>query len=110
MENNVRPINAHTFEQHLRDWQQDIENDYYIEPYKRQIISDTLQTAIEDLADNPVIEAIPVVHGRWITSSDIPDTLICSVCGRKYDMYHFDQKDMPFCLCGAKMDGGDDNG
>ena len=54
----------------------------------------------------PTIDAAPVVHGRWITSSDIPDTLICSVCGRRYDMYHFDQMDMPFCLCGAKMDGG----
>lgn len=54
--------------------------------------------------DAPTIEAMPVVHGRWITSSDIPDTLICSACGRRYDMYHFDQKDMPFCLCGAKMD------
>lgn len=54
----------------------------------------------------PTINAVPVVHGRWITTSDIPDRLICSECGRRYDMYHFDQKDMPFCLCGAKMDGG----
>lgn len=54
----------------------------------------------------PAVDAVPVVHGWWITSSDIPDRLICSVCGRRYDMYHFDQKDMPFCLCGAKMDGG----
>ena len=54
----------------------------------------------------PTIDAVPVVHGRWLTSSDIPDRLICSVCGRRFDMYHFDQKDMPFCLCGAKMDGG----
>lgn len=52
----------------------------------------------------------PVVHGRWLTSSDIPDTLICSVCGKEFDMYHFDQKDMPYCLCGAKMDGGTSDG
>ena len=58
----------------------------------------------------PKLDAVPVVHGRWFTSSDIPDTLICSVCGRRFDMYHFDQKDMPFCLCGAKMDGGNVNG
>lgn len=57
----------------------------------------------------PTIDAVPVVHGRWLTSSYIPDTLICSVCGKRFDMYHYDQKDMPFCLCGAKMDGGTDN-
>lgn len=57
----------------------------------------------------PIFDAAPVVHARWLTSSDIPDTLICSLCGRRFDMYHFDQKDMPFCLCGAKMDGGAEN-
>ena len=57
----------------------------------------------------PTIDATPVEHARWITSSDIPDTLICPVCGRRFDMYHYDQKDMPYCLCGAKMDGGAGN-
>ena len=63
----------------------------------------------QDIEKAPTISAVPVVHGRWDTSSDIPDTLICSVCGRKFDMYFFDSKDMPYCLCGAKMDGGAEN-
>ena len=65
-----------------------------------------LDDAITYIDDAPTIDAAPVVHARWLTSSDIPDRLICSLCGRRFDMYHFDQKDMPFCLCGAKMDGG----
>lgn len=60
----------------------------------------------EWLDEQPTIDAAPVVHARWLTSSDDPDRLICSACGRRFDMYRFDQKDMPFCLCGAKMDGG----
>ena len=54
----------------------------------------------------PTIDAVEVVHAEWLTNSDVPDTLICSKCGRRFDMYFFDQKDMPYCLCGAKMDGG----
>ena len=65
----------------------------------------TPQQAIDRIAALETA-AVPVVHGRWDTSSDSPDTLICSVCGRKFDMYFFDSKDMPYCLCGAKMDGG----
>lgn len=60
------------------------------------------------IKDAPTIDATPVVHARWKTSSDDPDRLICSACGRRYDMYHFDQKDMPYCFCGAKMDAKED--
>ena len=58
------------------------------------------------ICDAPTIDAVEVVHAEWLTNSDVPDTLICSKCGRRFDMYFFDQKDMPYCLCGAKMDGG----
>lgn len=62
------------------------------------------------IEDAPTIDAMPVVHAKWLTNSDKPDTLICSECGRRFDMYFFDQKDMPYCLCGARMDGGADRG
>ena len=75
-------------------------------PQLRGITYGRMKRAVEE---TPTIDAVPVVHGRWLTSSYIPDTLICSVCGKRFDMYHYDQKDMPFCLCGAKMDGGADN-
>ena len=75
-------------------------------PQLRGITYGRMKKAVEE---TPTIDAVEVVHGRWLTSSYIPDTLICSVCGKRFDMYHYDQKDMPFCLCGAKMDGGADN-
>lgn len=65
---------------------------------------DTMASLLNNERCFPTVDAAPVVHARWKTSSDDPDRLICSACGRRYDMYHFDQKDMPYCLCGAKMD------
>ena len=74
-----------------------------IKDYRKEFFGSVLWNILDDM---PTVDAATVVHGRWNTSSDSPDTLICSVCGRKFDMYFFDSKDMPYCLCGAKMDGG----
>lgn len=55
------------------------------------------------------IEAKPVVHGHWETNSDRPDSLICSVCNCGFDMWKHDSHN--FCPnCGAKLDGGIENG
>lgn len=44
----------------------------------------------------------PVVHGRWGTHSDRPDSLICSVCNCGFDMWKHDPHN--YCPnCGAKM-------
>lgn len=46
----------------------------------------------------------PVRHGRWVTHSDRPDSLICSVCNCGFDMWKHDPHN--YCPnCGAKMDG-----
>lgn len=48
-------------------------------------------------------DVTPIVHGRWETNSDRPDTLICSVCKCGFDMWKHDPHN--FCPnCGAKMD------
>lgn len=53
----------------------------------------------------PVADVAPVVHGRWKTDSDRPDTLICSICKCGFDMWKHDPHN--FCPnCGAKMGGG----
>lgn len=116
MQNDVRPINAYTFADHLRDWQQDIENDYYIEPYKRDIISNTLQTAIEDLDDQLTIDAVPVVHGRWVKVNGMmpPEyhgRKCCSVCDAfALSDFYGRERLSDFCPnCGAKMDGDVDD-
>jgi len=44
--------------------------------------------------------------GEWITNSDYPDTLICSCCNSKWDMWKWESKNMHFCPnCGAEMKG-----
>ena len=53
----------------------------------------------------PYIEKEPVKHGRWIIMDDVEHFIaVCSECGRTEDSR--DIKDMPYCHCGAKMDGG----
>ena len=59
--------------------------------------------------DDVVKVFVPVRHGRWETNSDRPDSLICSVCKCGFDMWKHDPHN--FCPnCGAKMDGGDEDG
>ena len=70
---------------------------------------DEKRKIFKDLIDGvPTVDAVPVVHGRWIDNKDsIIGEIIernCSVCGQRttglYD--HF----FPYCPnCGAKMDG-----
>lgn len=56
----------------------------------------------------PAADVMLVVHGQWETSSDRPDTLICSVCKCGFDMWKHDPHN--YCPnCGARMDGGVNN-
>lgn len=61
------------------------------------------------IAQQPTIDAVPVVRGNWERVSDSPKIYIrrCSVCSR--DSYTcFSERDYNFCpWCGAKMDGAD---
>ena len=66
-------------------------------------------TVKRDIESFPTVDVAPVVHGRWETNSDRPDSLICSVCKCEFDMWKHDQHN--YCPnCGAKMDGGIGNG
>ena len=52
----------------------------------------------------PAADVEPVMHGRWETNSDRPDSLICSICKCGFDMWKHDPHN--YCPnCGAKMDG-----
>lgn len=62
-----------------------------------------IQQAVEE---RPTIGAASVVHSKWITSSDRPDTLICMHCGTVFDMWKHERNNFSFCrACGARMDG-----
>ena len=69
-----------------------------------------------ELRDVPAADVAPVVHGEWVRphwkgSGFCYD---CSVCGNEviHQEYRWrDKKIYPICpWCGAKMDGGADNG
>lgn len=68
------------------------------------------------LADIPTVDAVEVVHGRWIETvwnergvqkdcygTPVPQYM-CSVCAREEMIKE------PYCHCGAKMDGGNEDG
>lgn len=73
--------------------------------YRRE--KGTIQEAIKMVSFpeyTPSADVVPVRHGRWETSSDRPDSLICSVCKCGFDMWKHDPHN--FCPnCGSKMDG-----
>ena len=56
-----------------------------------------------DLIDRcPTIDAVPVVHGRWIDVREYCGDYMCSNCETLYGTNKFN-----YCPnCGAKMDGG----
>ena len=67
----------------------------------------------------PAADVAPVRHGRWlfVKASHCTSAWWCSECGRSVAITCDEElrqrkleKEYPFCHCGAKMDGGFDNG
>ena len=64
---------------------------------------DAIERATKVLESLPAADVEPVRHGRCGTHSDIPDSLICSVCNCRFDMRKHEPHN--YCPnCGAKMD------
>ena len=62
------------------------------------------------LREAPTVDAVQVVHGRWI---DKGEYAVCMECGGRSGTQYDSVEQIPlmtqFCPnCGAKMDGGDD--
>lgn len=79
-------------------------------------IADDIIKLYDVIGDLPAADVVPVVHGEWVrphwrNSNFCYD---CSVCGNEvmHQEYRWrDKKIYPICpWCGAKMDGGADNG
>ena len=71
------------------------------------------------IAEAPIVDAVEVVHGQWIEilSGQNSSGYECSICKRiicvvsDVDLRErVLAKKYPYCHCGAKMDGGADNG
>lgn len=71
----------------------------------------------KDLDDAPTVDAVPVVHGRWINKTEnrkmdelciyTTERVDCSVCDHIF--WHTSALTYSFCPhCGAKMDGGNE--
>ena len=61
------------------------------------------------LQQEPTVDAAPVVHGRWVPLPSMAPEYACSVCERDYTWGELEEA--PYCPnCGAKMDGGNENG
>lgn len=63
---------------------------------------------IKDRSDFSTADVAPVVHARWITRNDkgiisMTHPYMCSRCWR------VEMNKEPYCNCGAKMDGGDND-
>ena len=81
----------------------DAVTDIYYDTPEINLTAEKLEAAINGIQ---AAEVAPVVHGRWETNSDRPDSLICSVCKCGFDMWKHDPHN--YCPnCGAKMDGGE---
>ena len=66
------------------------------------------------IKDLPAADVAPVVHGEWYLLDDCANAgLYCSVCSRRVHREEFAYKKLrsKYCPhCGAKMDGGKDDG
>ena len=76
-------------------------------PYAHAGESIDADVVISDIKGMKAADVAPVRHGRWEWCKDYDgdSILVCSECGR---VCH--EEDAPYCYCGAKMDGGFDNG
>ena len=63
-----------------------------------------------DLSYLPTIEAEPVRHGRWVERPNTKGQVYCSECGTLEKTTDNNFKSMHCPHCGAKMDGGADDG
>ena len=76
------------------------------------IYTPSMMLAIRIVEQAPTIDAAPVVHGRWIDSDEFKGFKMCSACrdchiGEAWEL----GKDGRYCPgCGARMDGGEDDG
>jgi hypothetical protein len=78
------------------------EGDSFFEKFKKRLIPKLLRNVIDWLQNQPTVDAVEVVHGRWIGIGGNRYTRVsqCSNCCAKYDFMS------NYCPnCGAKMDG-----
>lgn len=78
--------------------------------FKDTYLYKTLELVLQHLQDAPTVESVEVVHGRWVlkeTCGINTEKYHCSVCDKIPRSLHTED----YCPnCGAKMDGGNEDG
>jgi DNA-directed RNA polymerase subunit RPC12/RpoP len=67
---------------------------------------------VDDIENAPTVDAVEVVHGRWeqVQRWATKAKYRCSVCGREImSATKVNIEKYPYCHCGAKMDGGNED-
>ena len=74
-----------------------------------------IETVLEYAENLPAADVVKVRHGMWKHSKEVFSTgriyhrWTCSLCGRTIvRRFKEEIEDLPYCHCGAKMDGRDD--
>ena len=89
--------------------------DWY-RPYGQTDEPIPFETLVSDLRDMPDADVAPVVHGRWDDSGRYTfpgggTAVRCTECGCALTVSEYHLNNWNYCpVCGAKMDGGADNG
>lgn len=118
MTNEKRLIDANALAKHIKDLPTWWADDGGVYPGGSMKYPDGMyypEDIISSIDNAPSVDAVEVVHGRWITEWDgehLFNICYCSACnkGANKDVHNeFILSD--FCPnCGAKMDGGNDYG
>ena len=78
----------------------------FSDPSKQIVIGagDNICIDIADIAKEPIVDAMPIIHARWIEDRGrVIRDFVCSNCG-KHENPHTAIKGHYCWFCGAKMD------
>lgn len=104
----MRPIDADALKDRMIQAYNDALPEFDI-PWKQRLAHTVTLSFMADIDDEPTLAIASVNHGRWIVKPFLlGNSHFCSLCGSNYGMPH---EVYNFCPnCGARMDGGADNG
>lgn len=82
----------------------------HMECYGHGLLMEEKFVTKEQIDKMPTVDAVEVVHGRWILADD-GDGNVCSVCEMDFCNIIYETGNWNYCPnCGAKVDGGGDYG
>ena len=76
-----------------------------------EVIAECVKIAVRYIKNAPTVDAVEVVHGRWEKASETMPIYRCSICKERNLFKNGNNVLSNYCPnCGAKMDGGNEDG